>query len=509
MSLLRKFFTVSGLTIVSRVLGVAREAMLSHFLGACSEMDAFLIAFKFPSFFRRCFAEEGVHSIFVPYFVEFYARGKSKASLLFASKVFTLFTVTMLVFTIVVFIFADAFVALMAPGFLNDPEKFNLAVYFTKIIFPSITFVGISTVYSGILVSNKSFFPFALAPILVNCVLILSLIVYQDSVRAGSRISYGVVFAGIIQFVFLYLCVKSLGLPVPKITTLKLSYKTKDFLKKLIPVVVGAGVAQVNVFVDSLFGSFLPTGSISFIYFADRFIQFPLALFGISMATILLPEISEMMSMKGSAKSKIIQSDAIVFVLRLTIPSVVGLIILSDVLISVLYGHGRFSVTSVEATSQILQIFAIGIPAYVLSKIFVSVLFAQKNSTIPVYAAVISIVCNIVLNCLLIIPFGIMGIAVGTMVSGFVNAYILYRNTEEWFMFNKQFLGKIAKILGASLIMGLVIRYIPCSETKLSTEILNITLNLLIGGSVYIATLLLLKDEVALKLYRFLLRRQF
>lgn len=474
--------------------------MFSHFPGACSEMDAFLIAFKFPSFFRKCFAEGGFHSIFVPYFMDFTARNKPQGALYFSSGIFTLLFWIMLGFSIIVFVFADTFVAIMAPGFLESATKFNMTVQFTRITFPNAGFVALSTVYSGILVAHNRFFPFAVAPILVNIILISSLILFPDLVTAGYRVSYGVLAAGIFQFIFLYFYTKSLRLQTPRITKLKISKKMKEFLKKLIPVVIGAGVAQFNVFADSLFGSFLPTGSISFIYFADRFIQLPLALFGISIATILLPEISAAVSKGRYCGSESLKEDVLTFSIRFAVPSVVILMVLSKVLISILYGHGRFSVSNVNSTAIVLQIFAIGVPAYIMSKIFASVLFAQKNSKVPVIAAIISIMCNIVLNCILIVPLGIIGIAISTSISGFVNAYIMYRKSKNWFVFDRDTVVSIIKIIIASIIMGLSMKLIPTCDANIFSEIKYLIICSITGGISYLISLIILRDKIVIKL---------
>ena len=506
MSVLTKFCTVSGLTAVSRVFGVIRESVLSHFLGACFEMDAFLIAFKFPGFFRRCFAEGGFHSTFVPYFSDFTLSGKKTGALAFSSRIFTLLFWAMLVFSAVVIIFAEVFVSIMAPGFVSDPEKFRLATEFTRITFPSVAFVALSTVYSAIFVTNRKFFPFAFSPILVNIILICSLFIGKDKWSAGYRISYGVLFSGIFQFVFLYIYAKFSEVTVPRFSNTKITRKIKEFLKKLIPIVVGAGVAQINIFVDTFFGSFLPTGSISYIYFADRFIQFPLALFGISMATILLPEISQCFARGKKEEIREIQSKSVVFTLRLTIPSVVGLISMSYILVDLLYGHGKFSQNSVESTSNVLKIFSLGLPAYVISKIFASVLFAQKDSRTPVIAAIIAVIVNIVLNFVMIWKFGVNGIAIGTAVSGFVNAYVMYRKFGMWLKLEKSVVKHILKIIFASGFMLCFVEgvkyFLPATNGKTSIELFVLFSSCVVGGIFYILGLILLKDDVVFPLFK-------
>lgn len=396
----------------------------------------------------------------------------------------------------------------MAPGFVSDPERFRLAVEFTRITFPSISFVALSTVYSGVLITHKYFFPFAFAPIFVNIILILSLFIGQDTWSAGYRISYGVLIAGIFQFLFLFAYAKFLGLPIPHISHIKLTNKTREFLRRLTPVIVGAGVSQINVFMDTLFGSFLPTGSISYIYFADRFIQLPLALFGISLATILLPEISESFSRGKKEEIINIQNRSFLFAIRLTIPSVVCLITMSYILVDFLYGHGKFSRSSVEMTSKILQIFALGLPSYVVSKIFASGLFAQKDSKTPVFAAIISICVNIILNMSLIWNFGILGIAFGTSISGFVNAYILYRKSKDYITFDKNMMKSIIKIFGSSIVMYVVVEGLKnmiwdnLHNDSVFHEIMIMGILCVVGCVSYIVSLFIMRDGDVIKIIK-------
>jgi putative peptidoglycan lipid II flippase len=271
------------------------------------------------------------------------------------------------------------------------------------------------------------------------------------------------------------------------------------------PVVIGAGVAQVNVLVDSIFCSFLPPGSISFIYFADRFIQLPLALLGISMATILLPEIATSITKKNSSTG--LQDKVAIFTLRLAIPSVIGLIILAHSLIGALYGHGEFSALAVNSTTTVLQIFAIGLPAYIMSKIFSSVLFAEKDSKTPVIAAVVSIASNIVLNCVLISYLGVIGVAISTSVSGFANAYVMYRKSKKWFVLNKTTVVALLKILLASCVMGMCMQWMPRgSSDAITSEITHIACNTFLGIVIYTTSLLLLQDEVVTKMCKRALR---
>lgn len=506
MGLAKKFLTVSSLTVISRIFGVFREMLLVHFLGASIEMDAFTTAFKFPSFFRRFFAEGGFQSIFVPYFTDFTTSNKLKGASYFSSRLFSLIFWVMLIITILVEVFAEEFTVFMAPGFAATPEKFKLTVEFTRIIFPSVAFVALSTIYSGTLISKQKFFIFSLAPILVNFVLIASLFIGKDIFSAGKRISYGVLAAGIFQLVYMYCCVKYQRFPSPKLSSVRLSGKVKGLLKKLGPVLAGAGVAQVNVLVSSFFASFLPTGCVTYIYCADRFIQLPLALFGISMGIILLPEISESIARGKKDNIQSIQSKSIIFTLKLTMPSVCGLIAISYYITSLLYGHGKFDELAVQHTADVLKVAALGLPAFVMAKIMASVLFAQKDTKSPMNAAIISIIVNVVFSFIFIKPLHEIGLALASTIAGFANVFVMCYQAKGSFKFEKTLVINLIKITISSavmlLILCLIINYLS-PTTKLDETIL-VVISGIVGIILYIAFLALLKDQGALSCIGFI-----
>ena len=347
MSIFRGFFTVSSLTIVSRIIGVCRESLLSYFLGACAEMDAFLVAFKFPRFFRVCFEDSGFQSVFIPYFVEFTAKGKVRAASLFASRAINFLFFCTIILVAIVYVFADKFVATFAPGFLNDHERFRFAMIFTQITFPSVIFLGLSSVCISILIAYKKFLQYAISPILINIVLICSIVTFQNIYSAGYRIAYGVLAASIVQFAFVFYFVKrQTNIKLKPIVKIKITGRFKQVLKKMMPIVLSASIAQLNVFVGTFFASFLPAGSITFIYFADRFNQLPLAIFGVSMAAVLLPEIS--VAIVKNDKEYIDKMNRTLFVdiIRFVLPAVVLLAIHAHLLVSMIYGHGKFSSVS-------------------------------------------------------------------------------------------------------------------------------------------------------------------
>lgn len=499
MGLVRKFLTINGLTVVSRLFGMVREVLLLHFLGASVEMDAFTTAFKFPSFFRKFFAEGGFQSIFVPYYTDYILYAKFKGAKYFSSRIFTLIFWVMLFISIVVFIFAKEFTIFMAPGFASNPEKLTLTTEFTRIIFPSIAFISLSTVYSGILISRQKFFIFALAPIFVNIILVSSLFLCQDLMSAGRRISYGTLVAGVFLFAYMFSCVKFQKFPSPKFSTVKRSPRIKSFLKKMVPVLAGAGVAQINILVGTFFASFLETGCITCLACADRFLQLPLSLFGVTMGTILLPEIASKIVRHQDDEIKTIQNSSFLFTMKLTLPSVIGLISMSYLMTSLLYGHGKFDQAAIEITSNILKVTACGLPALVLSKIMSSILFAKKDTKTPVIAAIVSIIVNIILSIALINPLGVIGIAISSSIAGYVNVYVICHKTNGWFTLNKEIFTNLLKIIiASSLLLGVMLlmaRYEgPIQRTKIQ-ELLLVSAMSIAGAVSYVASLYLLKDE--------------
>ena len=508
MIFLKKFLTVSGMTLLSRILGVVREMILSRYLGASAEMDTCLIAMKFPKFFRKCFSEEGLNSVLVPSLAELEVKNKNKFSKLFSSEIFSIVCYVSLIITILVVVFAKYFVLLMAPGFADDPEKLALTIYFTRVMFPSVLFLALTAIYSGILISNQKFGLYTLSPILINLTLITSILLARNSLHPGRGFAYGVLSCTIVQFLYLFLIIKVKHLTMPKLVIPKITNSVKQFFKKLAPVIASAGVAQINVFIDSFFSSYLFTGCITYLYFADRLNQLPLSLFGISMSIILLPEISRIMAKNNNTNNEInkdtevtnICRDSILFTLRLTFPVVIIISSLSYNFIDIIYGYGKFTKFDVANTATVLSIMSLGLPAYVLAKILAAVFFAQKNTKAPIRAALVAICSNVIFNALLMKKFQFAGIAIATMISGYLQMLVLGKHLGKNNIFNKQFILQIAKILLATItvyVSILLAQYFIAIQNNNETlnNILILTIYSSIGLIVYLLMLYLLKDQ--------------
>ena len=510
MQLLRKFLTVSGMTLASRILGVIREMILSVYLGASLEMDTCLVAMKFPKFFRKVFSEEGLNSVLVPSLAELEVRNKNKFSKLFSSEIFSIVCYSSIIITILVVIFTKYFVLLMAPGFADEPEKLSLTIDFTRIMFPSIIFLALAAIYSGILISNRKFGWYTISPLIINLTLITSILISRNSLHPGSGFAFGLLAATVIQFLYFYIVIKHNNLTLPQFTLPKLTKSTKQFFKKLAPVIASAGVAQINVFIDSFFSSYLFTGCITYLYFADRLNQLPLSLFGISMSIVLLPEISRISANKSNNNKeeiKTICSDSILFTLRLTLPVVIIIAMLSYYIIDLIYGYGKFTKFDVSNTATVLSIVSLGLPAYVLSKILAAIFFAQKNTTAPIMAAMAAICSNLILNALLMRKFQFAGIAIATTISGYLQMLILIKYLGKTNIFNKQLVLQIGKILLATIssyIILLLSRHYIIIQNNNETlnNILVLTVYSSIGLIVYVTMLVLLKDKAVCKLLK-------
>lgn len=505
MIFLKKFLTVSGMTLLSRILGVVREMILSIYLGASIEMDTCLAAMKFPKFFKKCFSEEGLHSVFVPSLAGLEVKNKSKFAKLFSSEVFSIICYISLIVTILVVIFAKYFVILMAPGFADNPEKLALTIEFTRIMFPSVVFLSLQAIYGGVLVSNQKFGLYTVSPLIMNIVLITAILLSRNWVHPGRGLAYGVLSATIMQYIYFYITLKKNKLTTPRFVKPKFTKSVEQFFTKLAPVIASAGVAQINVFIDSFFSSYLFTGCITYLYFADRLNQFPLSLFGISMSIVLLPEIARMMAKKNNeANSNEIQNicrDSILFTLRLTFPVVVIISTLSYYFIDLIYGYGKFTKFDVSNTAIVLSIMSLGLPAYVLSKILSAVFFAQKNTKAPIRAAIAAICSNFVLNILLMHKFQFAGIAIATMISGYLQMFVLSKYLRSTNVFNKQFIIQIMKIILSTVLLYFVIllsKYyiIIQNQNPVINNILTLAIYSSIGAIVYLFALYILKDQV-------------
>ncbi|MDC3119599.1 murein biosynthesis integral membrane protein MurJ [Candidatus Pelagibacter sp.] len=460
MNLLKSTGTFGFYTIISRVLGYLRDILIAVFLGTGLLADAFFVAFRIPNTFRRLFSEGTFNSAFVPSYASEMIKSKKKSNL-FANDVFNLLFLSLLSLTLIIQLFMPAFVSLIAPGFVGDTEKMEIAITLTRITFPFLLFISLASFFGAILNSHNKFAAASGAPIILNIVLVLILLFSSSS---GDQLvyylSYGVSVAGLLQLLFLYKFV-SRHYSLKFNFKIKISNKVKIFFKKLLPSVFSSGVTQINILVGTIIASF-QASAVSYLYYADRIYQINLAIAGIAIGVVVLPQLSKYVKSKKKNKILLIQNKALELSLFLSLPASIALIIGSEQIISALFGYGSFSEISVINSSMALYYFAFGLPAFALIKVFSSFFFANHNTKTPFYISFISVILNIFISIYFFNDFGFIIIPIATTISSWFNALLLFvfLKNGNLFSFNELFIIKFVKIVIASILMGFIFQFL-------------------------------------------------
>src|SRR5210317_871167 len=460
MNIVKSTGTFGFFTIISRLLGYLRDILIAIFLGTGMLADAFFVAFRIPNTFRRLFAEGTFNAAFVPSYSSEILKGKAKSNK-FAGEVFNLLFLILLILVLLVQIFMPAFVSLIAPGFLEDDEKMQLAINLTRITFPFLLLISLASFFAGILNSYNRFAEAAAAPIILNIVLIIVLLfskLLNDNLVY--YLSYAVTLAGLLQFILLYFFVRKF-FKIKFHLSFEISNKVKVFFKKLLPSIFSSGVTQINILVGTIIASF-QASAVSYLYYADRIYQINLAIAGIAIGVVILPQLSKHIAQKNKKKIDLIQNKALELSLFLSLPATIALLIGSDQIISALFGYGSFDELSVKNSAKALFYFAIGLPAFSLIKVFSTFFFARHNTKIPFYISLLSVLLNIFISVILFKQIGFIIIPIATTISSWFNALLLFifLKKESFFNFNLIFIDRLIKILTTSVIMGIFFNYI-------------------------------------------------
>jgi putative peptidoglycan lipid II flippase len=423
--MLRTVLTVGGWTAASRVLGFVRDILIAAALGAGPAADAFFVALKLPNFFRRLFGEGAFSAAFVPLFAgSLAAEGREQARRV-AEGALAVLLAALAALTLAAIVFMPEAMMLLAPGFRRDPERFALAVELTRITFPYLMLICLVALLSGVLNGLDRFAVAAAAPLLFNLALIGGLAAAPSlSLPVAHGLAWGVAAAGILQFVVLGWAVAAAGMPL-RLPLPRLTPEVRLLLRRMGPGAIGAGVTQINLMVDVIIASFLPPGSIAFLYYADRVHQLPLGVIGTAVGTALLPALSRQVRAGEGSAALATQNRAIELALLLTVPAAVGLAVAAWPIVHVLFGRGAFGPGDVAATAAALAAYALGLPAYVLVKVFAPAFFARGDTASPVKVAIVCVALNILLCLALIGPLVHVGVALATAISGWANALAL------------------------------------------------------------------------------------
>ena len=424
MALARSLATVGGYTGISRILGFARDILIAAALGTGPVADAFFVAFRFPNFFRRLFAEGAFNAAFVPLFARRLEEDGRGAAVRLAEEVLALLVTVLVALTVAAVLAMPWLMHLLAPGFADHPEKFELAVLLTRLTFPYLLFMSLVALYGGILNSLYRFTAFAAAPIVLNVCFIATLLAVIPLTGApGPALAWTVTAAGIAQFLLLVWAAKRAGielsLPLPRLTP-----AVRRTLQLMGPGVASAGALQLNLVVGTIVAS-LQDGAVSYLYYADRVYQLPLGLIGIAFGVVLLPDLSR--KLRGGQEDAAMASlnRGIELAALLTLPATVALIAIPWPIVSVLFERGAFDAEAATATAWALGAFALGLPAYVLVKILQPAFFAREDTVRPFRAAAAMVALNVGLSIGLFFWIGFVGIALATAAAAWLNAGLL------------------------------------------------------------------------------------
>ncbi|MFD1697437.1 murein biosynthesis integral membrane protein MurJ [Roseibium aestuarii] len=464
MNLLRSFATVGGATLASRLLGFVRDTLLAAAVGTGPVADAFVVAFRLPNLFRRLFAEGAFNSAFVPLFGRAVEEEGDARARQIAGEIGSALISCLLVVTALAQIFMPAVVWALAPGFVDDPEKFDLTVLMSRIAFPYLIFMSILAFLSGILNTYDRFAAAALAPVMLNIVMsvVLAVVLFvgvPPSTQLGVILTVGVSVAGLVQLAVVLIDLKRAGLGVP-ILRPRMTPAVKKLLALGVPGVVAGGVTQINVAVGQVIAS-MQDGANALLYYADRLYQLPLGVIGIAIGVVLLPSLTRQLRSGHTDQYQRSLNNALEFSLALTLPASVALAVVPDEIVSVLFQRGAFDDAATAGTSAALAAFAFGLPGFVLNKVFSPGYFAREDTRTPMIFAGVGMAVNVILSLALFSSLQHVGIALATTLAGWVNTGLLVGVLWKrgHFQPDRRILRKLVFLLVSSLLMGVVLEF--------------------------------------------------
>ena len=491
MNLIKSTGTFSFFTLISRILGYFRDVLIAIYLGSGPIADAFFVAFRIPNTFRRLFSEGTFNAAFVPSYSSELVRGKKKGQK-FANEIFNLLLMSLLFVVLIVEIFMPGFIFIIAPGFHENFDKLNLTITLTRFTFPFLLFVSLASFFSAILNSHNKFAAAAAAPIILNILLICTLLFesYLND-QLVFYLSYAVTFAGFLQLIFLIFYVRKFY-SINFSLKFKINKKVKLFFSKLLPSIFSSGVTQINILVGTIIASF-QASAVSYLYYADRIYQINLAIAGIAIGTVILPNLSKHIKSKNKNKINFIQNKALELSLFLSLPATIALLVASEEITSSLFGYGSFDILSVKNSAKALFYFALGLPAFSLIKIFSSFLFARHNTKIPFYFSLFSVFINILISVYFFNKIGFIIIPIATTISSWINALILliFLLKKKYFSLNTNFIFSSSKIILSTALTSFIfynlIKYFAENLTYESEyKIITIILLVIITFIIYI-----------------------
>lgn len=418
--MIERILAVGGLTLLSRITGFARDIVLAAVVGAGPVADAFFVALRLPNHFRAIFAEGAFNAAFVPAYARIREQGGPARAGLFADRIFTLLLASQIVLLAVALVFTPAVIDVLAPGFTRDPERFALAVDLTRITFPYLLLVTLVTLYGGILNALQRFAAAAAAPILLNFSMMVALALAVFFPTAGHAAAWGVLVAGCLEVALVAGDASRAG----AMTVLRwpqLDADIRQFFRALGPATVGSAGVQLALFADTIIASFLATGALSALYYADRLNQLPIGVIGIAAGTVILPEMARRIAAGDEAGAADAQNRAIEFTLLLSVPCLAAFLVIPELIMRALFMRGAFTAADAAAAGATLAAYAFGLLPFVLIRSTVATFFARGDTATPVKAALIAAAVNIAFKFLLMGPLAQVGLALATSIGAWIN----------------------------------------------------------------------------------------
>lgn len=461
--LLRSSALVGSMTMLSRVLGLIRDIVIAATVGASAYADAFFVAFKIPNFLRRLFAEGAFAQAFVPVLADYREQGSVAAVRELVNRVAGVLGGILVMVTAVALVAAPLVAGLFAPGFVDDPAKFQATTEMVRITFPYLALISMTGLCGAILNSYGRFAVPALTPVFLNLSLIGAAILaaphFAEPVYA---LAWGVMIAGVVQLLFQLPFLYRLDL-VPRPVWDTRDAGVRRILKLMVPALFGVSVSQVNLLLDTVLASFLPTGSVSWLYYSDRLTELPLGVFGIAVATVILPSLSAHRAAARGEDFTLTLDWAVRMILLVAVPAAVALVVLAEPILVTLFQYGELGARDVRMASYSLQAYSLGLIAFMLIKVLAPGYYARQDMVTPVKIGIRAMVANMVLNLLFVVPLyfyfnlGHVGLALATSASAWLNAGLLLRGLlrEEVFRFQPGWGRFCLRLLAATVLMAL------------------------------------------------------
>ncbi|HNQ05083.1 MAG TPA: murein biosynthesis integral membrane protein MurJ [Thiobacillaceae bacterium] len=496
MNLLRALASISSMTLLSRILGFVRDAIIARVFGAGAATDAFFVAFKLPNLLRRLFAEGAFSQAFVPVLAEYRNRRGEDATRLLIGRVATALTLVLLLVTLLGVVAAPLIVLVSAPGFTASPDKFQLTVELTRIVFPYILFISLVSLSAGILNTFSRFMLPAFTPVLLNVVLILAAVVaapwFDPPVLA---LAWGAFLGGVLQLAIQLPALQRMDL-LPRWDWAPRDEGVRRILRLMAPAALGVSVAQISLLINTLFASFLATGSVSWLYYADRLMEFPSGMLGVALGTILLPSLAKHHADNDTSAYSRLLDWGLRMTLLLAAPAAVGLGVLAVPLLATLFQYGAFGALDLEMTRQALVAYSIGLVGIILVKVLAPGFYARQNIKTPVKIAIFTLLATQAMNLAFIWPLKHAGLALAIGLGACINAGILYWRLRKQNIFQPQpgWTGFLLRLAIALILMGMGLWLVQGESSQwlaydFRQRILYLLLLVLGGGLGYFAIL--------------------